>query len=125
MQITDAGMLIRAGDATNTNEVSTLELTDEQVKLLSTNGTASAGLEVSFEDGASLTAYLYGTDSPAVTINGRVDNTSTSGQGVLTTGSGQGNSVAPTNGNASWADVQMSSANYGTCSARPTALAPQ
>lgn len=118
MQISDDGILMRAQDATDTNEVSTLELTDQQVKLLSTDGTSSAGLEVSFTEGASLSAYLNGTGTPsdgaAVTIDGKIGVASSAGVGVLITGSGQGDKSAPLNGNANWSDVQIASVNYGT-----------
>lgn len=118
MQITDEGILMRAQNALANNEISSFELTDQQIKLLSTDGTSSAGLEVSFTEGASLTAYLEGTGTPsdgaAVNINGRIGANSTAGIGVLITGSGQGDKTAPTNGLADWSDVQVASANYGT-----------
>lgn len=118
MQITDEGILMRAQNALANNELSSFELSDQQIKLLSTDGTSSAGLEVSFSEGASLTAYLEGTGTPsdgaAVNINGRIGATSTAGIGVLITGSGQGDKTAPTNGLADWSDVQVASANYGT-----------
>jgi hypothetical protein len=118
MQITDEGILMRAQNALANNEISSFELTDQQIKLLSTDGTSSAGLEVSFTEGASLTAYLEGTGTPsdgaAVNIDGRIGAASTAGVGVLITGSGQGDKTAPTNGLAGWSDVQVASANYGT-----------